>query len=90
VNESFKICKDSFIKFVNFFLSKRETRGLELRSACSCELAKQSRPLIPLFKSLVCLQLRDEVEVKTPRTLEGHALVLRTACVLWQRNSSKF
>ena len=34
--------------------------GLELRG----------RPLIPLFKSLVCLQLRDEVEVKTPRTLE--------------------
>ncbi|WP_219808979.1 hypothetical protein, partial [Campylobacter concisus] len=42
------------------------TRGLELRS----------RPLIPLFKSLICLQLRDEVEVKTPRTLEVHALVL--------------
>ena len=49
---------------------KRETRGLELRSACSCEPAKQSRPLIPLFKSPVCLQLQDEVEVKTPRTLE--------------------
>ena len=28
-----------------------ETRRLELRSACSCELAKQSRPLILLFKS---------------------------------------
>ena len=40
--------------------------GLELRS----------RPLIPLFKSLICLQLRDEVEVETPRTLEVHALVL--------------
>ena len=53
-----------------------ETRGLELRSACSCELAKQSRPLIPLFKSPVCLQLRDEVEVKTPRTFKGHANVL--------------
>ena len=51
---------------------KRETRGLELRS----------RPLIPLFKSLVCLQLRDEVEVKTPRTFKGHATVLRTACGL--------
>ena len=40
----------------------------------------RGRPLIPLFKSPVCLQLRDEVEVKTPRTLEGHALVLRTTC----------
>ena len=67
----------SFIEFVNFFLFKGETRGLELRPACSCEPVKQSRPLIPIFKSLVCLQLRDEVEVKTPRTLKGHAIVLK-------------
>ena len=33
--------QNRFIKFVNFFLFKRETRGLELRG----------RPLIPLFKS---------------------------------------
>ena len=51
-----------------------EIRGLELRSACSCEPVKQSRPIIPLLKPPVCLQLRDEVGVKTPHTLEVHAI----------------
>ena len=73
--------KNSFIKFVNFFLFKlfkRETRGLELRS----------RPLIPLFKSLVCLQLQDEVEVKIPRMFKGHAIVLKALHAVI--NSSEF
>ena len=36
----------------------------------------EAAPLSPFLNPPVCLQLQDEVEVKTPRTLEGHALVL--------------
>ena len=68
------------------FSSLLRRKRLELRSACSCELAKQSRSLPPLNPPPVCSQLRDEVEVKTSRTLEVPALVPRTACglELWQ------
>jgi len=69
VNENLKFAlKYKFIK--------RETRGLEFCFAGSQLQGKHEvRPLIPLFKSLVCLQLRDEVEVKTPRTLEVRTIV---------------
>ena len=43
--------------------------------ARNCVADTKSVPLSP-FISLVCLQLRDEVEVKSPRTLEVHAIVL--------------
>ena len=48
-------------------METKKRGGLELRG----------RPLIPLLKSPVCLQLRDKVEVKSPRTLDVHASVLK-------------
>jgi len=34
----------------------------------------EAAPLSPFLNPPVCLQLQDEVEVKTPRTLEVHAI----------------
>ena len=75
VSEVLKFVKVVFLKFKVLFLSKRETRGLELRSACSCELAKQSRPLISLYIP------------KSPRTLE--AACLSASALHAIKNSSK-
>ena len=49
VSESFKIYKDSFIEFINFFLFKRKTRGLELRGLLAvASLRSKPSPYPPL------------------------------------------
>jgi len=67
-------------KFKSFCPEARQG-GLEFCFASSQLHGRHEvRPLIPLFKSPVCLQLRDEARVKHPRALEVYAMVLRTAC----------
>ena len=67
VNESLKFALRC--KFI-----KRETRGLELRSACGCEFAKQSRPLIPLLNPLILSHIRSGM----PRCYALHACLCQT------------
>ena len=57
------------------FVSLLKRKEFKLRAAYSYMPAKQ-KSFPSFFKSLVCLQLRDEVEAKQPRTLDVHAKAL--------------
>ena len=60
----------------NKFIQKRRQGDLNYALLAVASSRSKAVPLSPFFKSPICSQLRDEVEVKTPRTLEMHAIAL--------------